>query len=482
VGLGVGGSGFVIGGLRVRHGTANVAPHQLRSSAMRTLPQLIRFWFTFEDRVTRGAYLAHGLALAALKYVVDAALIWYVAGLLWTPWDYLTTGAAFATSKLKFGPGYLLTILAIWTLPFLWIGLAMSIRRALDAGYSAWLALLFFLPVMNYALMLFLSVHPSEPARPPIHRPRPHEAKLPSALLSIAAGMAVALGMVALSVYGLGNYGAALFAGTPFVVGAVSAYLFNRRYAASGRETAEVVSLTLAAVGGLVFAFGVEGAICLFMVVPLAIPVAILGGFVGRAIALRDSHSPLYGVLAIVLLPPLTPVAEPNGGVALHEVRSSIVIDAPPEAVWRHVIAFSPIPEPSRLVVRAGIAYPQRARIEGSGVGAVRYCEFSTGAFVEPIRVWEPGRRLAFDVTRQPPPLREWSPYANVVPPHLDGYFLARRGEFRLVRLTGNRTRLEGSTWYELRIEPVVYWSVFADLIVGRIHRRVLEHIRNEVR
>ena len=94
----------------------------------------------------------------------------------------------------------------------------------------------------------------------------------------------------------------------------------------------------------------------------------------------------------------------------------------------------------------------------------------------------EPGRRLVFDVTRQPPPLREWSPYANVVPPHLDGYFLARRGEFRLVRLTGNRTRLEGSTWYELRIEPVVYWSVFADLIVGRIHRRVLEHIRNEVR
>ena len=74
--------------------------------------------------------------------------------------------------------------------------------------------------------------------------------------------------------------------------------------------------------------------------------------------------------------------------------------------------------------------------------------------------------------------MREWSFYPNLAPPHLDGFFRARRGEFRLVRLTGNRTRLEGSTWYELRIHPVVYWSVFADLIVSRIHYRVLQHIK----
>ena len=38
---------------------------------------------------------------------------------------------------------------------------------------------------------------------------------------------------------------------------------------------------------------------------------------------------------------------------------------------------------------RAGLAYPMRARIEGSGPGAVRYCEFSTGPFVEPIVTWD---------------------------------------------------------------------------------------------
>ena len=127
------------------------------------------------------------------------------------------------------------------------------------------------------------------------------------------------------------------------------------------------------------------------------------------------------------------------------------------------------------------MAYPQRASISGDGVGAIRHCVFSTGAFVEPITAWDPGRRLSFDVVAQPPPLRELSPYRNLSPPHLDGYLRARRGEFRLVALPGGRTRLEGSTWYVLEIGPEMYWRLFSDYFIQRIHRRVLDHIRTEV-
>ena len=162
-------------------------------------------------------------------------------------------------------------------------------------------------------------------------------------------------------------------------------------------------------------------------------------------------------------------------------MRSAIEIDAPPDVVWRNVISFPPLPMPSELVFRAGIAYPQRAEIAGEGVGAVRRCVFSTGAFVEPITRWEPGRRLSFDVTEQPRPMQEWSPYADIAPPHLDGYFRSRRGEFRLIALPGGRTRLEGSTWYEMRLQPAAYWVLFGDAIISRIHGRVLRHIRATV-
>jgi hypothetical protein len=154
------------------------------------------------------------------------------------------------------------------------------------------------------------------------------------------------------------------------------------------------------------------------------------------------------------------------------------VIDAPPEVVWRHVVTFSPIPPPESLLFRLGLAYPTHAEIDGEGVGAVRLCHFSTGAFVEPITAWEPGRRLAFDVVESPRPLDELS-FRDVAPPHLDGYLLPRAGEFRLVDL-GGRTRLEGSTWYEQRLRPEGYWVVFSDYIISKIHERVLDHIASE--
>jgi hypothetical protein len=73
--------------------------------------------------------------------------------------------------------------------------------------------------------------------------------------------------------------------------------------------------------------------------------------------------------------------------------------------------------------------------------------------------------------------MEEWSFYARVEPPHLSTAFRSLRGEFRLVPLPGDRTRLEGSTWYRLDMGPVSYWRLIADQIVQRIHRRVLDHI-----
>jgi hypothetical protein len=159
-------------------------------------------------------------------------------------------------------------------------------------------------------------------------------------------------------------------------------------------------------------------------------------------------------------------------------VATTIDIDAPPAVVWNNVVEFSELPEPREWYFRLGIACPERARIVGQGVGATRYCEFTTGAFVEPITAWEPPRRLAFDVAAQPEPMFELSPYPNVHPPHLDGALQSRRGEFRLVPLAANRTRLEGRTWYTFEMFPQSYWTLWSDAVIHRIHLRVMGHIK----
>ncbi len=184
-------------------------------------------------------------------------------------------------------------------------------------------------------------------------------------------------------------------------------------------------------------------------------------------------------MLALLLALPALMAAESAGEPRPIErmVSTEVVIDAPPERVWSHVIAFPPLPEPDEWYFQTGIAYPERAEIDGAGVGAVRHCIFTTGTFVEPIEVWEPPSLLRFRVTEQPEPMREWSPY-TIHPPHLDNYLQSRQGEFRLEALPDGRTRLVGTTWYTNRMWPAPYWGLWSDAIIHRIHARVLNHVK----
>jgi hypothetical protein len=116
--------------------------------------------------------------------------------------------------------------------------------------------------------------------------------------------------------------------------------------------------------------------------------------------------------------------------------------------------------------------------MEGTGVGAVRRCEFSTGPFVEPITTWDAPRLLALEVRSQPHAMRELSPYNLADPPHFDGYLQSRRGQFLLEPLPGGRTRLSGTTWFVTRILPDTYWGTLAEMAIHAIHQRVLAHVK----
>jgi hypothetical protein len=211
---------------------------------------------------------------------------------------------------------------------------------------------------------------------------------------------------------------------------------------------------------------------------------AALGGTLGYSIQAgywRAKEAPAMLSIVLLFTPSFIGVERlANAQPETFVVKSAIEVNAPPEAVWKEVVAFAEIPPPKELIFRAGIAYPIRAEISGHGAGAVRHCVFSTGAFVEPIEIWDEPRLLRFGVTENPAPMREITPYASVEPPHLHGYFVSHQGQFLLTQLPGGRTRLEGTTWYSHTIWPETYWHLWSDYIIHRIHVRVLEHIRAE--
>jgi len=221
---------------------------------------------------------------------------------------------------------------------------------------------------------------------------------------------------------------------------------------------------------------GSEGLICIAMALPLAAPLGALGGLL--VYWMRSSRLARPGATVLLLLPTASVAWDVKAPPTAFEVRSAIEIAATPEQVWKHVVTFSELPEPREWFFRAGLAYPKRARIEGSGPGATRYCDFSTGPFVEPVEVWDEPRLLRFRVTENPAPLNEWSPYGQILPRHLHGYFISRQGQFRLTQLANNRTLLEGASVYQHGLWPAEYWRWWSDAIIHRIHMRVLTHIR----
>src|SRR4051812_2246081 len=416
------------------------------------------------------------------KYVFDASAIYMVAHVVWTPWDYLIPLFRYRAAKIAVIPAGFALICAMWTLPFIWIGVTMMMKRAIDAGKSpAWCAF-FLVPILNYAVMLWLAALPSVPAEdvPPVDAHRIAGARYRSALLGIAGAAAVVLIAVLLSVFAFGSYGMTLFLATPFIQGMVVGYSYNRGRATTGGETVSVVSLSVLLVGGVMLLFALEGVVCLLMALPLALGLGALGGLVGRVMARAQSGSGLGFAAAMFVVPFGATVEKISPSPPTYEAVTTVDVAAPPQTVWTHVVQFSDITESPEWYFRAGIAYPLRASIAGTGVGAVRRCEFSTGAFVEPITAWEPPTRLAFDVVDQPPPLRELSIYTKVYAPHLDGYFRSSRGEFRMMALPNGQTRLEGHTWYSVAIYPQGYWRAASELLLHRIHRRVLDQVKRE--
>jgi uncharacterized membrane protein YhaH (DUF805 family) len=444
----------------------------------------LRFWFGFDSPVDRRAYFRTGAGLMLLKYLADVAVVWATTGRFWSPLAYANPVWTVRQQILHGAPAWVIVALTAWTLPFIWIGVSMTMRRAVDAGASAWTCLWFFVPIVNYAVMLWLSLAPTVVRRVPRAQ---HELvvdeKVRSALLGVAAGLVVTIPTVLLSVYFKRAYSVGLFLGTPFTLGAISASVFNHRVRRSLGATFQVVLATVAISALAIVLFALEGVFCLALAFPIAAALALAGGVLGRAIAAHGAESPGRtgwgggGGLA-ALVAPLLVLVEPHAVAPVHEVVTTVEVAAPPEVVWRRVVSFPDVPPPTEWLFRIGVAAPLRARIRGTGVGATRYCDFTTGAFVEPITAWEEGRLLAFDITAQAPPMREWSPYRDVNPPHLDGYFRATHGEFRLTPLPGGRTRLEGRTTYVVDMFPQSYWTLPAGGIVAAIHRRVLHHIK----
>lgn len=456
--------------------------------------RLSKLW-DFSGTTDRKTYVLIGVIAFAIKSNIDRIVAMYYFGRswgvlnYWFPFHSKVTPGGVHDNDLVLS----LTLLAV-SVPFIYLGICQTVRRLHDCVWPLWLSALFFVPFLNLLFFLILCIRPSRTtldlrSADAVRAQRfqldwKDGTKWTAALMSIVSTTVLGVLLSALAIGRPADYGSGLFVGLPFCLGLFATLVYSYKAPRSLSECLSVAVLPVGLVAAALVLLAFEGVICLVMAAPIGLGLSALGGLVGYAV--QDGRWRMRGrpaVMGVVLLiAPVWMKLDPwlQGEPPVHTVQSSIEINAAPEIVWQKVVAFSEIPSERELIFHSGVAYPLRATIAGHGPGAIRRCEFSTGAFVEPIEVWDEPRLLQFSVTENPAPMEELTPYRHVEPAHLKGYFVSKKGQFELTRLEGNRTRLTGTTWYTDNVWPAQYWQVWSDYIVHHIHLRVLRHIRAE--
>ena len=252
---------------------------------------------------------------------------------------------------------------------------------------------------------------------------------------------------------------------TPMLMGIISAWFWRYSDLSSRGLTGKSFlngCITIVLASG----FLGEGFICLIIVSPLLFGSIIVGAFIGRAMFRRNNNTLNISIVGLTL------VVFAADSLSEHHyenmVSDTIIVNAPPQQVWKNVVAFKRIQEPNKFwLFRIGIPSPVESTVDGYYLGARRKCIFSNGyTFDEKIVTYDENKNLTFAITNQP---RD---------PEIMGHIDIEQGQFLLKDNGDGTTTLVGNSRYKLYVFPTWYYDTWAQSITRNVHLRVMEHIK----
>lgn len=432
---------------------------------------------SFEGEIGRLPYAVAATTLFLSQHLAVIALFAVRHETLVRGWRFFLLPLR-SIADLNHAPPFVFALAIVFSFLIAWGLEILSFRRAANAGQSGWIAATAFVPAFQIIVIAYLSAIPphgtSTTARIEGSR-QPLDWRI--AVQGMLGGAGVTLFTVVVGALIFGAYGYGMFVVGPLMIGAVTAYVANRKNDIGEARTFGLV-VCAAGLGAIaLIAVALEGAICIILASPLVAGMALLGGLLGRKVALSRYAKPRHTAMSVAILPMVFLAEHVLPPSATFEASHSVEVAAPADKVWQSLIHMDAIAERPSLPFRLGVAYPIGGTILGSGVGAKRLGEFSTGVAVERVTQWDAGKVLAFEVLRDPPAMREMSPYRHVNAPHVVGYFHTTTTTFTLTPLASGGTRVTLRTDHELKLDPVLYWLPLARWVVDQDDARVLRYL-----
>ncbi|MBC7833929.1 MAG: hypothetical protein H7Y88_02375 [Phycisphaerales bacterium] len=282
--------------------------------------------------------------------------------------------------------------------------------------------------------------------------------------LAMSVGMSLAL--AAVMVFGMGNWGAALWLGVPFAMGSMLGYTVRAgkllmMFLLLSALVCLIFGLMTLQLAGLFCGMALVGVFLGPAMVGLASGIAFRRALKRTAFSQRD-HLPILAVCAGVLVWGVIegrPRPQPPETVA-----TTRIIAAPVAVCWDHLMFYEEVTHRPPWILRVGLARPLGTIGSSDRPGDVKVCLYNKGTITKRASRVVRGEELAFDVIQQ-----------------RIGYerdVRLRSGSFVFAPAGPGRTLLTLETTYEPLLSPRWCWKPFERLAVHTLHGHVLEGMR----
>jgi len=223
-----------------------------------------------------------------------------------------------------------------------------------------------------------------------------------------------------------------------------------------------------------------EGTVCVVMAAPLFLFMGFVAVPVTRGFTTWDKARRLPLFMLILPFIGMPVERQADYPTRIEFVRTVVDIQAPPALVWDHTVEIRDIAPSERIPSFShsliGLPGPVEARMEGSGVGAVRHLRWQEGVhFQEVVTQWQPGHLLAWDFRFQP----------DSIPKHIEShvrvdadYLRILNGRYDLSPLPDGGTRVTLVSSYEMATPFNDYCAWWGRLFLDDFHNAVLHIIK----
>ncbi|PJZ58827.1 hypothetical protein [Leptospira barantonii] len=281
-----------------------------------------------------------------------------------------------------------------------------------------------------------------------------------------------------------GNYGYVLFIAYPFSLGALGGFLISIFTKDAVRTFGYVFKVTfiLTILSILVFfVYAKEGIICILMALPIVYVLLFIGTLFGSVIYQRVFSK--YLLILTVLFFNVSAYLYDYGDKEsdLHEVRTWVEVDASKKEIWEKLVSPFEFGEANNFFLRNGVSYPISMKIVEYNKKRILYCDYTNGSASADIDSFVNQEKISFSFPEPQVTMKETSLYGEVEPKHIRGKIWAKSGEFQLMEISGNRTKLIAVTKYVNNLGPKFYWELWENYLVDEMHLHVLNKVKEKL-